>query len=108
MKSSILQSDKEIQAMRDLITALPQNTSIPNFEEMMQLNSIKANTRLWMEGNAVIAFALIDDFNNFRFEVHPEFHSTKLENEIVAWGVPGRPLNFSSTSPAVWPSERPL
>ena len=73
--------------MRELINALPKNTSVPNFEEVMQLSSVQVTTKLWKDEKNVIAFAFVDNFNNLRFEIHPDFHSRTIEDEIVAWGL---------------------
>ena len=87
MKSCLLQDDSDIQSMRDLITRLPQKSTAIDFEETIQLDSVRARTRLWKNDDKLIGFAYVDDFNNLRFEVEPQFRSTQLEDEIIAWGL---------------------
>lgn len=87
MKSCLLQDNSDIQSMRDLIAHLPQKSTAIDFEETIQLDSVRARTRLWENDGKLIGFAYVDDFNNLRFEVEPQSRSAQLENEIIAWGL---------------------
>lgn len=87
MKSYLLQDNSDIQSMRDLIARLPQKSTAIDFEETIQLDSVRARTRLWKNDCKLIGFAYVDDFNNLRFEVEPQSRSTQLEDEIIAWGL---------------------
>ncbi|PKN93218.1 MAG: hypothetical protein CVU44_10005 [Chloroflexi bacterium HGW-Chloroflexi-6] len=87
MKSCLFQDESDIQSMRDLIARLPQKSTAIDFEETIQLDSIRARTRLWKNDRQLIGFAYVDDFNNLRFEVEPQFRSAQLEDEIIAWGL---------------------
>jgi len=87
MKITNIRSDADIAAMKQLVQSLGEMASVVDFEEVIQLESVRANTRLWSESDSLIAFAYVDDFNNLWFEVDPDFASDKLENEFIAWGV---------------------
>lgn len=86
MKSYLLHDETDIQQMRALINQLPQPTVV-DFEETMLLPTVRANTRLWQVNGQLAGFAFVDDYNNLRFEIAPEFHSKQLEDELIAWGV---------------------
>jgi mycothiol synthase len=87
MKSFLFQDESDIQSMQDLIARLPQKSTVIDFEETIQLDSVRARTRLWKNDGKLIGFAYVDDFNNLRFEVEPESRSAQLEDEIIAWGL---------------------
>lgn len=87
MESCIFQDESDIQSIRKLITRLPNKPTIVDFEETMLLTSVRATTRLWKYKSKVIGFAFVDDYNNLRYEIEPEYHSSQIENEIVEWGV---------------------
>jgi ribosomal protein S18 acetylase RimI-like enzyme len=87
MKSYVFQKESDIQSIRELITRLPNKSTIVDFEEMMIINSVRNTTRIWKCDNKVIGFAFVDKYNNLRFEIDPEFHSIQIENEIVGWGI---------------------
>jgi mycothiol synthase len=87
MQSTKLSGAKDIQAMRDLIARLP-STTIVNFDEQIQLASVRATARLWRQDQQVIGFAYVDDYDNLWFETLPEFALLdELEDQIIAWGV---------------------
>ncbi len=73
--------------MRELIKKLPHKSGIPDFEELMLLESIRAVTRLWRQGETLHDFAFVDEFNNLWYETDRVNLTDLLEGEIVAWGV---------------------
>lgn len=77
----------DIEAIRQIISALSNNLSITDFEENIQLQTVKQNTRLWFEGTLLIAFAFVDEFCNLCFEIRSEINNPKLEQEIAEWGM---------------------
>ncbi len=87
MKSDMLQNESDIQCMRDLIAGLLNAATVVDFEENMLLPSVRAVTRLWLDGGKIAGFAYIDDYNNLQFEIDPAARSTRLEDEIVEWGL---------------------
>lgn len=76
----------DIDAMRQLLAKIPAGPTIVDFEEVIQLESVRANTRLWFAENGLIAFAYLDDFNNLCFEYLPNRLTPDLERDILAWG----------------------
>lgn len=76
----------DLQAMRELIRSLPGETTVVDFEESMQLPSVRAATRLWYQGKRLAAFAFVDDFNNLYFEMDRQAASGQVEDEIIEWG----------------------
>jgi ribosomal protein S18 acetylase RimI-like enzyme len=72
--------------MRVLIAGLPNGPTIVDFEEFIQLEGTRANTRLWFAGDVLTAFAYVDDYNNLCFETLPGTLTQELEQAILAWG----------------------
>src|SRR5512139_1692808 len=61
---------------------------VTDLREMLCRSDLQANTRLWVDQNdRLIAFALIDAFNNLLFDYDPRANSPELEEAIVQWGV---------------------
>jgi mycothiol synthase len=87
MRSRILKDQTDIQDMRRLMEKLPRVSAIPDFEELIQLSSIRQVTRLWREDGVLHAFAFVDEFNNLWFETDQAAPSADLEHLILAWGV---------------------
>ncbi len=58
---------------------------ITDLHELLCLPANQANTRLWLEKDRIIAFALVDPFNNLLFECQEA--NPDLEAEMVRWGV---------------------
>ena len=87
MRSSLLKDQADIQDMRRLSETLPRGSAIPDFEELIQLEAVRAVTRLWREGAALRAFAFVDEFNNLWFETDQGISSDALERRIVEWGL---------------------
>ncbi len=79
--------DSDIALMRQLISSLPDGPTVVDFEEVIQLTSVRENTRLWFAEDELAAFAYVDDFNNLCFEIKPEYTAPELESQVVAWGV---------------------
>lgn len=87
MDSFILRDEDEVQAMRDLVHRLGQECTVQDFEELISLSTVRANTRLWTRENRLLAFALVDDFNNLWFDVDPAQSLSEIAPELVGWGV---------------------
>lgn len=87
MESHILQDESDILLIRELITRLPNKSTIVDFEETLLLASVRATTRYWKDKGKIVGFAFVDNYNNLRFEIEPEYHSFQIENEIIEWGV---------------------
>lgn len=87
MDNRLLQRETDIQAMRDLHRRLEHLQTVEDFEEVIQLDSTRAATRLWLEGKSLIGFAFVDEYDNLQFEIHPLFETDPLIEEMVSWGV---------------------
>jgi len=88
LDSYLLSNENDIQAMRALISRLPSLSTIPDFEENIQLDSIKSTTRLWLNDQKLIGFAYVDDYYNLWYELDPSLTSeNEIGNEIINWGV---------------------
>lgn len=80
--------EQDLQAVRNLLENLPSGTSLVDFEENMQLESVRSKARIWRQSQDVIAFAYVDDYNNLWFECLPDFPLVdQLETEIIEWGI---------------------
>ena len=87
MNSRLYSNSSDANLMRHLMDSLPDGPTVLDFEEVIQLASVRENTRLWFAGDQLAAFAYVDDYNNLCFEIDPAYSSPELEAEIVAWGV---------------------
>lgn len=87
MNPTPFQSEHDLQEMRALLSRLGPAAAIVDFEEKMQMSSVRANTCLWRQDGRLLAFACVDDYNNLCYETAPEAALDALEDEIVAWGV---------------------
>ena len=70
--------------MRSLLRSLSRPTTLVDFEEALQLPSFRDTARLWFAGQALQAFAYVDDYNNLWFEAAEE-PPLEIRREIVAW-----------------------
>jgi ribosomal protein S18 acetylase RimI-like enzyme len=83
---------QDLQLMTALIeTARPpeQRADYPNrtdLYELMQSPTVQANTRLWLDGESPAGFALVDEFDNLRFDAAPA-DLDALGDLFVRWGV---------------------
>ena len=53
--------------------------------EMLQSSAVRASTRLWLEGESLAGFTLVDEFNNLLCDAGPEGW-TALGDEFMRWG----------------------
>ena len=86
-KSYLLRGEADIRLIRELIEHLPYESTVIDFEETIQLRTVRATTQLWQQNDKIVGFAFVDDYNNLRFEINTEFSSAQLENEIIEWGI---------------------
>ena len=91
ISSRMYKDETDFQIILDLLVRLrpPQHLNdYPvkvDIEENMSSEAIRANTRLWFDGDQPIAWAYVDEFNNLRWELDSN-HEDSLGGEIVAWG----------------------
>lgn len=91
--SRVYAGEYDIRLMIDLLAAvrppgrITVYPGIIDLRELLVLSSVKANTRLWFTAeNRIVAFAIVDHFNNLLFEIDYQAAFPGIEEEIVAWG----------------------
>ena len=62
-------------------------STVVDLDELLLIPAVRAATRLWRHGGRVVAFALVDPYNNLGFDIDPDHTSPQLEAAIVDWGV---------------------
>lgn len=75
-------------ALLNVVRSVEQLADYPNnvdLHELLQSAVVQANTRLWPGDERLIAFALVDEFNNLLFDCQPE-KLNELGDDIVQWG----------------------
>lgn len=76
----------DLDDIHALLNRLGKQAAIQDFEEHIQLKSVRESIRTWREGHNLAAFAYVDDYANLWFEITPSFENRKLDSEIVDWG----------------------
>jgi len=86
--------DTDLQSMIDLLLTLRAPDRVTDYpssadlRELLMMKLVRNATRLWVNAdNRLIAFALVDPYNNLRWEIDPRAASCGLESEMVTWGV---------------------
>jgi mycothiol synthase len=80
-------NQSDIQDMRSLLRQPGNELEITDFNELIALDSIQANTRIWRNHvGSLIAFAFVDDFNNLCFALDEKLGADPLGIELVGWG----------------------
>ena len=87
MKNTPISGPDIFAEPRLLIKHLGTNSTITDFEEHAQMNSVRESLRLWHTGSELSAFAYVDEYANLWFEIAPGCSSGEIENEIIDWGV---------------------
>ncbi|HSQ25727.1 MAG TPA: GNAT family N-acetyltransferase [Anaerolineales bacterium] len=86
MKSYPFGGQQDLLAIQGFLKSLPNGTSIIDFDENIQLESVQSTLRIFRQSQEIIALAYIDDYNNLWFDTLPEFPLLdQLETEIVNW-----------------------
>jgi ribosomal protein S18 acetylase RimI-like enzyme len=57
-----------------------------DLQELLQSPEIRANARLWFDGDDPIAYALVDDFHNLLFDC-ADRNLEPLGDQIIQWGL---------------------
>ncbi|MFZ5903037.1 MAG: GNAT family N-acetyltransferase [Chloroflexota bacterium] len=68
------------------VEQLTDDPSRVDLHELLQSPVVQSRTRLWFDGEDLLAFALVDEYNNLLFDCSPA-HLESLGDEIVQWGV---------------------
>lgn len=88
MENYPFSGEQDLQAVRNFLGTLSSSPSLVDFEENMQLESVRSNVRIWRQSQEVIAIAYVDDYNNLWFECLPGFpFLDQLGTEIIEWGI---------------------
>lgn len=93
--TSRLYTEKDTpQLLVDLIAAVRPPDWIADYpgsidlRELLSLPAMQANTRLWFDPQQqLVAFALVDPYNNLLCDYLPALSSPEFEKELVGWGV---------------------
>lgn len=89
--SRMYQDKRDFQVMVDLLSAVRPREHLHDFpikmdiEENLASEIVRANTRLWFDGEQPIGWAFVDEFSNLWWEVQLPYEEL-LGSEIVAWG----------------------
>ena len=68
----------------DRITDYPSPVDL---REILALSNVRDNTRLWFDAEGqIVGFALVDHYNNLRFEINSQAAHPDTELEMVSWG----------------------
>ncbi len=86
MKSHLIQTDADVQILRDLLRH-PDSRTVVDFEERIQIEQVRTSTRIWEADNLPVAFAFVDDFSNLNFVSDPACTTPELEAEIIDWAL---------------------
>jgi GNAT superfamily N-acetyltransferase len=91
ISSRIYENKKDVRIILDLIASSRPPEHLNDYprpvdiEENLAIATIRANTRLWFDGEQPVGWAYVDEFNNLRWETgHP--YEELLGSEIVKWG----------------------
>jgi mycothiol synthase len=84
----------DLEALIDLLAAtkpagrITDYPSIVDLQEMLGTPVTQANTRLWEDAEGqVVAFALVDAYNNLCFEIAAGTAESDVEAQMIDWGV---------------------
>ncbi len=92
----------DLQAVRNLLQLPINELEATDFEEYLALELVRLDTCLWRDPTGrVVAFALVDHFNNLCFSWEDACHTAELEAQVVEWGLACmRRRNAESGEPA--------
>jgi len=86
--SRLIQDEQDIEKIRQLIDQPANEFSVLDFEEVIAVEHVRADTRLWFAADSgLIAFATVDDFNNLLFALDPGTDIDSIGGELVDWGI---------------------
>lgn len=86
--------EKDLQSMAELLIAVRDANSIARYpeagdlEELLAIEAVRNNTRLWWEPDKELAaFAIVDAYHNLWFETRLGEWAGQIEKEIIDWGI---------------------
>jgi ribosomal protein S18 acetylase RimI-like enzyme len=89
--SRVYEDDKDFQVMINLLKKIRTEEFINDsptkvdIEENLANEEVRANTRLWFDGDQLIGWAYVDDSQNLRWELD-EKYTKAMGGEITTWG----------------------
>ena len=83
----LLKNETDLDRIRAFLGQLPHKHRLVDFEERMQIESIRARVRVWERVDQIIALAYVDMFNNLWFEITPSHAADELEQAVLNWGL---------------------
>lgn len=78
---------EEYNRMLQMIQEHYVENDMLDFDEVIQLDSVRRNTRRWYEEGRLAGFAYVDDYNNINFKTAPGQPNPLLEDQMIAWAV---------------------
>lgn len=82
-----VKSEEDVEDLRQFVLEQGDSCSIVDFEEHIQMRTVRESIRLWRDRDVLVGFGYVDDYNNLWFETKNSSHSPGLEDEIIAWGI---------------------
>ncbi len=87
----LYEGEKDFQIIIDLLNRIRPAARMDEYpakvdiEENLASEQVRANTKLWFDGDRPIGWAYVDDSNNLRWEVEKPYEES-VGAEMVAWG----------------------
>lgn len=82
-----LRSEKDVEEIRQVVLELGDSCTIVDFEEHIQMQAVRESIRLWRDGDVLVEFGYVDDYNNLCFKTNHSAIPPGLEDEVIAWGI---------------------
>ena len=107
--SRLYSGAQDLQSLVDLLASVrpadrfSDYPSIADLHELFALPQVPEQTRLWFVAGDLVAFAMVDPYDNLLFEIKRESTGPSIETEIVDWGVAcvGRTLHTDGRRPTL-------
>jgi ribosomal protein S18 acetylase RimI-like enzyme len=87
MNTLPLRSETDVEEIRQLLLGKGDSCSIGDFEEHIQMKTVRESIRLWRDGDVLVGLGYVDGYCNLWFETKNAPYPAGLEDEIVAWGI---------------------
>jgi mycothiol synthase len=91
VSSRLYEDEKDFHLIIDLITKVRSPDHLNDYpvkvdiEENLASTAVRANTRLWFDGDHPIGWAYVDEFNNLWWEIDKSYEEF-LGAQIIEWG----------------------
>ncbi len=87
----IYENEKDFQFLIDLSARIRPREYVNEYprkvdlEENLASATVRAHTRLWLDGTQPVGWAMVDEFNNLWWELDPPYEES-LGSQVVQWG----------------------